>query len=322
MMAAARGAWPPLVSIIVPAFNAAPWLEETLRSCVAQTYPEIEVIVVDDGSTDNTGAVAERFASAPGSHVQVVRRPHAGLGAARNVGVRHSRGEYLYFLDADDLVEPDAVRSAIQLIAATGAEAVVGDWYDFIDNAAEPTHYHAAPFAYPEDPVASLLLHPLVVSAYLILRTDTLWDERLISWEGPRYFMEVLPRLTRIEHLPQPMVRVRQRQDAERLTIKHDHFEPACALSFYADLKRRLARRGDLTARREEALDSQLLAYAYTARRRGITDLRTGCSNINSGRLREYAWHKPLGLSGFAALFGARCGVELFYRINHTLKRA
>ena len=86
-----------LVSVVIPCYNQAHFLGEAIESVLAQTYPHLEIVVVDDGSTDNTGEVAARY---PG--VRYVRQENQGLAAARNTGLRHSSGDYLVFLDADD----------------------------------------------------------------------------------------------------------------------------------------------------------------------------------------------------------------------------
>ncbi len=93
----------PLVSVIVPCFNAAPWLGEAIESVLAQTHPAIETIVVDDGSTDESVAVARRYAP---RGVQVVTQPNRGASAARNHGLRLARGAFIQYLDADDLLSP------------------------------------------------------------------------------------------------------------------------------------------------------------------------------------------------------------------------
>src|SRR5664279_4842464 len=100
----------PLVSIIIPCHNAAPWLAETLESALAQSWPEKEVILIDDGSTDTSLAIAQRYQA---RGLQILTQPKRGAAAARNQGWRESRGDYLQFLDADDLLAPDKI--AVQL---------------------------------------------------------------------------------------------------------------------------------------------------------------------------------------------------------------
>jgi glycosyltransferase involved in cell wall biosynthesis len=86
-----------LVSILVPAYNAGEWIADTLQSAVAQTWPHREIIVVDDGSRDDTAAIARRFAP---QGVTVVSQPNQGAAAARNAALSLSRGDYIQWLDA------------------------------------------------------------------------------------------------------------------------------------------------------------------------------------------------------------------------------
>ena len=95
----------PLVSIIVPAYNAERFLARTLQSALRQTYATIEMIVIDDGSTDSTGAVARAFAQSD-ERVRVISVPNGGVAKARNIGISEAAGEFVAFLDADDLWHP------------------------------------------------------------------------------------------------------------------------------------------------------------------------------------------------------------------------
>ena len=97
---------PSLVSCIVPVFNDERYLGEALESNLAQTYRAIEIIVVDDGSTDTTPAVAARY----GDRILYVRQDNAGAPTARNLGLSLARGEFVAFLDADDLWRPEKLQ--------------------------------------------------------------------------------------------------------------------------------------------------------------------------------------------------------------------
>ena len=103
----------PLVSIIIPCFNAGRWLAETLESALAQTWPATEIIVVNDGSRDDSGAIARQFAA---RGVRVVDQPNAGASAARNRGLREARGEFVQYLDADDLLSADKIAAQVGLL--------------------------------------------------------------------------------------------------------------------------------------------------------------------------------------------------------------
>lgn len=108
-----------LVSVVIPAYNAGPFIERTLRSVIAQTYPSIEIIVVDDGSTDTTRAIACRVAEAD-ARVKVISVANGGVARARNIGIEASRGEYVAFLDADDLWHPTKIALQVAALEAAG----------------------------------------------------------------------------------------------------------------------------------------------------------------------------------------------------------
>ena len=93
-----------LVSIVIPCYNQAHFLKEAIESVLSQTYKNAEVIVVDDGSTDNTQLVCNSY-----NNIKYVRVERVGLSAARNIGVQFSKGDFIIFLDADDYLYPGAV---------------------------------------------------------------------------------------------------------------------------------------------------------------------------------------------------------------------
>jgi GT2 family glycosyltransferase len=98
----------PLITIVIPCFNHAHYLPDAIESALAQTHAPVEVVVVDDGSTDNTGEVAARYPAA-----KYVRQVNQGLSAARNAGLKVSTGEFVAFLDADDLLYSDAMATGL-----------------------------------------------------------------------------------------------------------------------------------------------------------------------------------------------------------------
>ena len=105
-----------LVSIIIPAYNAADFIEETLASVIGQSYENIELIVVDDGSNDNTRAVVESF----GNKVTYIYQSNSGgCSSPRNNGFRHSRGDFLRFFDADDLMLPNNIKEKVASCSVT-----------------------------------------------------------------------------------------------------------------------------------------------------------------------------------------------------------
>ena len=115
----------PYISIIIPAYNAQEWIADALESCVSQQYHPFQIIIVDDGSTDNTYAIASRYMDA-NVDLRVLRTANKGASAARNTGLSSAKGEYVIFLDADDVLADNALRNCGSIAGRTKADAVLG----------------------------------------------------------------------------------------------------------------------------------------------------------------------------------------------------
>ncbi|MBL8821547.1 MAG: glycosyltransferase family 2 protein [Planctomycetia bacterium] len=116
----------PTVSVVIPCYNGAKFLRETLDSVLAQTYPVLEVLVIDDGSTDDSAAIAESY----GSPIRVIRQPNQGESVARNRGIDEAIGDWIAFLDADDTWLPDKNRKQLEAITRTDARVSV-TWFHY-----------------------------------------------------------------------------------------------------------------------------------------------------------------------------------------------
>lgn len=120
----------PRVSVIVPAYNAEQTIVETICSVQAQTFSDFELIVIDDGSTDRT---LERLEAAGDSRLRILSHENAGACSARNRGIGRATGEYLAFLDADDLWTPDKLQHQVAALEARAAAGVAYSWTRFVD---------------------------------------------------------------------------------------------------------------------------------------------------------------------------------------------
>lgn len=141
-----------LVSVVIPCHNQAHFLGEAIESALNQTYPHIEVIVVDDGSSDNTGAVAARYPM-----VRYVRQENLGVAAARNTGLRASNGNYLVFLDADDRLLPEGVGAGVECLTQHPEAALAYGRRRLID--LDGSVRAVQPLVVPEDPYGDMLRH-------------------------------------------------------------------------------------------------------------------------------------------------------------------
>ena len=135
----------PLVSVIIPAYNAETFIAKTLESVIAQTYRNLEILAVDDGSDDRTAEIVKAF-NQRDPRIKLLHQPNAGVAAARNLGVRSAKGELIAPIDADDLWRPDAIAKLVaQFQAGNPKVGVVYAWSVDIDQQEQPTGgFHAA----------------------------------------------------------------------------------------------------------------------------------------------------------------------------------
>jgi glycosyltransferase involved in cell wall biosynthesis len=122
---------PARISVVIPVWNGADFLAEAIDSALAQTWPDVEVIVVDDGSTDDgaTVAVAQRY----GDRIRLLRRPHGGVSAVLNAGIDAMSGAYFAWLSHDDVFLPDKLATQMAAIRRHGSDAIVYTDYELVD---------------------------------------------------------------------------------------------------------------------------------------------------------------------------------------------
>lgn len=131
----------PKFSVVIPAYNASPFLADCLNSVLAQTDPDFEAIVVNDGSTDDTAEIAAQFAQQD-RRIVLVNRINGGLAAARNSGIAAAKGELVAFLDADDRWCPEKLAAHRQAMDSDSDASVSYDWAAFIDVKGDRTGLH------------------------------------------------------------------------------------------------------------------------------------------------------------------------------------
>lgn len=102
-----------MISVVIPVYNVADFLPQCLDSVVGQEYRNLQILLVDDGSTDGSGEICDRYAAAD-ARIQVIHQPNQGAGAAKNAGLRAAKGTYLAFVDSDDFLEADAYREMVK----------------------------------------------------------------------------------------------------------------------------------------------------------------------------------------------------------------
>jgi glycosyltransferase involved in cell wall biosynthesis len=141
-----------LVSVVIPCYGQAHYLGEAIESVLAQTYPHLEIVVIDDESTDNASQIAARY---PG--VRCVREPNSGMAGARNVGIRCSNGDFLVFLDSDDRLLPEAIEAGLAALERQPECACAVGTYRRTSHDGKPLNTHDQPLI-ERDQYARLML--------------------------------------------------------------------------------------------------------------------------------------------------------------------
>ena len=198
-----------LVSVIIPVFNGERYLAEAIESVLSQTYRPIEIIIVDDGSTDESARVAQQFP------LSYCFQPHSGPGAARNRGVDQARGEFLAFLDADDLWVPEKLAWQIATLAARPElDAVFGQVEQFnspdADAIVKPERF------------AGMILNGLCAGAMLIRRAAFMRVGLFATHWQVGDFVDWYPRAqeAELEIVTLPEVVMRRRVHTSNLTVR------------------------------------------------------------------------------------------------------
>lgn len=234
----------PLVSILIPAYNAERWIADTIRSALAQTWSRKEIIIVDDGSKDRTLAIAHAFAS---NGVKVVSQKNQGAAAARNNAFSRCQGDYIQWLDADDLLSEDKVARQMAVAEKSGGLRTLYScaWGSFYYRPSKarfvPSRLWAtlSPIEWMLRKWETNLPHVhMQTGTWLVSRELTKaagpWDTRLLGDDDGEYFSRVIKGADRIEFVPSAKVfyrmagasrlsyigRSKQKMDAQFLGMK------------------------------------------------------------------------------------------------------
>lgn len=116
-----------MVSVVVPVYNVEPYLKQCLESICRQDYKNLEILIVDDGSTDGSSLICDEFAKVD-ERIRVIHQKNMGLSEARNTGMKYAGGEFLYFVDSDDWLEVEAIGNLMETQQARGADVVCGSY--------------------------------------------------------------------------------------------------------------------------------------------------------------------------------------------------
>ena len=196
------------LSIIVPVYNVEKYLEECVDSLLNQTMKDLEIFLVDDGSTDRSGAIADRFAKENPDRVHTLHLENGGQGRARNAALPMAQGDYIGFVDSDDWIERDMYEKMLDRAEQTGADVVVCDFLEHYADGREQT----LPACFQDHPLSAA-----GSSCNKIFRRSLVGDLRFPEglWYEDFYFSAVmLLRSKRTEFIPAPLYVYRRGQES------------------------------------------------------------------------------------------------------------
>ena len=303
-----------LVSVVLPAYNAALFIGDAIESVLAQSYTNLEIIVIDDGSTDDTGKIVSRY-----NMVRYIRRPNQGAASARNRGIREAQGEYIAFIDADDLWMPEKITMQVDLLRQSGVKWCYCDsYYSWYNSEEIIGRLSSTQGVYQND-----ILVPYVSGKFSIPLPATLirqgiledigyFDETLTVAEHTDLWARIAVRYP-IGYLNQPLVQIRKRVNS--LTTK------TTAEVMGNNRRQMLNKLIALAPDRLGPLQKELMADSYV--KEGKHFLRNG--NISKARK---CFGKAVQLDAHSIkpyFFWIACWVEpipkLFYKLRWTLMR-
>ena len=264
----------PKVSIIIPCYNSEAFLGETLQSCINQLYPTVEIVVVDDGSTDGSLRIARQWESRHSS-IHVYAQPNSGVCRARNFALEKCTGDYIMYLDADDLITSDKISSQMELLTCqpltTIATCAWGRFYTLPEDATFP---HL--MLYKDYEIATGLIEDLLnggmfgVSCYLvhrdILKRAGNWNEQLTINTDGEYFIRVLLCAKKIKFSPNGKLFYRSNLPNSMSRKKATELKGKSLLHSYILMQKHLVEHGMLSVSAKLGLirEFQSTAYQYS----------------------------------------------------------
>lgn len=308
------------VSVIVPAYNSAKYIEETLRSLVNQSYKNTEIIVVNDGSKDDTSLVVKTFFKGIEADWKLVEKPNGGQASARNAGVKAANGDYLIFIDSDDFISPNYIERMLGAVTNYNADFSgcayqrVGD-----DNLDREPEYDNGDKAFFSEELKKKYLHrkiQLIAPAVLIKRSifsKISFDEKCPYDEDGLFVWALLFNSTKGAYCDTPMYNYRVREGS----IMHTLTPPKCLASI--DCYRRACEDFALIESGSDVLALIFPNYVISsmhvlAKCVDYQQFKTAYKAISKQGMKKLILDKDLKLSLFALLY--RISPRLFHYVS------
>jgi glycosyltransferase involved in cell wall biosynthesis len=314
---------PPLVSILMPAFNAERWIRDALDSALAQTWPRREIVVVDDGSTDGTADIVTSYRR---EGVRLIRQANRGQSAAQNAAIAAAQGDLIQFLDADDVLSPEKIERQMRRLAEAPGCIASGEWGRFYRSPAETV-------ATPErvwrdlEPVAWLVEAwtgggPMMQAGIWLIPRAVIeragpWDERLSLINDFEYFTRVILASTGVKFSAGACLHYRSGNPASLASVRSPQAWRSALLSSELGTQALLAQSDTAASRRACADIFQVLAFdAYledagvaraadhAAANLGGSSIRMGGGVLFRGLERALGWKSAKRIKRLAYRLG------------------
>lgn len=228
----------PFISIIIPAYNTEKYLDKCVASLCQQTFEDFEAIIINDGSTDETGHIADQWAQRD-PRVRAIHTPKCGVAEARNTGLRHAQGRYIGFVDSDDWVEPQMFEQLVKAAEKHNAEiAICGHVKETGDGVVIPPEYPIEQSAvWTAHEALVKLLIDYKIRAYLC---DKVYRKELFNgvtfppghlFEDQQVLPKIFEKATTVCYINEPLYHYIQRQGSILGTKKYQRMSSISALS-------------------------------------------------------------------------------------------
>ncbi len=212
----------PKVSIILPTYNCAKYLPESVSSALSQTFPDFELLIIDDGSADNTKDIIDKNYGDP--RIRYIKQAHAGLAAARNNALENAAGEYIAFLDADDIFLKEKIEKQLSVFEKNSSAAVVHTNEKYFLEDDKNTLFDSPHPKFSGDVLFFLKRSNFMPVTTIMVRRSAIegmrFDESLKSHEDWDFWLKLSAKGGRFEYLPEPLTLIRARRSG--MTAEND----------------------------------------------------------------------------------------------------
>ena len=312
----------PLVSVVIPAYNSGRYIAEAIDSVLRQDYPALEILVIDDGSTDNTSEVVARY----GDRVRLLAQVNQGSAAARNHGIRHANGKYIAFLDADDAWWSHKIRYQIDALMQSGYKMAYSRfirWYEDVNgHFSDPeTEFLSRQNPNVSDdklvtgsPYAELLLDCIVWTSTVIVEKAELegvglFDEYLRKGQDYDVWLRLSRRINMLG-LEQPTALYRIHSASITTSIKTVNYE-------YLILSRAVAQWGEIGPDGRSPPPGLVVArLARSSFGHGLSQLKKGDPRLAVASFKQSITHSGLNFKTLALLFWATIKLTMGRIVN------